>query len=203
MAQEAFAMATYIEKKIADIIRRGGNETAKVMIPLIEEAYALGWDDACREIADSAKRASASLAAQPTVTAEALVVRENPFGTSQTNPAEKKPKRAPYGLCGRAIPESFKIAGDGGIDLEMVRETGFRMEGGPKLALSSVRAALIDMVKEGEAERRNGRWFLTRSSETETAGYDHESSPAAPLDHNQGGSHETALASHLPGSADS
>jgi hypothetical protein len=142
-----------------------------------DEAYAQGWQDAVRSIVTAATNAAPN---SPRV-AEAMVSESQ--RPSRGARSSKTSTRAPYGLCARAIAASFREAGESGVDLDLVRETGFRMEGA-RLAESSVRSTLIDMVRDGLAERRNGRWFLTRS-ETETAGHAHEASPAVPLS-NQG-----------------
>jgi hypothetical protein len=153
-----------------------------------DEAYARGWQDAVRSIVTAATNAAPN---SPRI-GEAMAPEVQP--TIHRDRPLKTAGRAPYGSCIRAIAASFKEAGDSGIDLDLVRETGLRTEGA-RLAESSIRSTLIDMVREGEAERRNGRWFLTRSSETETAGHAQEAHPAAPILNHQGGSHETALAS--------
>jgi len=152
-----------------------------------DEAYAQGWQDAVRSIVTAATNAAPN---SPRV-GEAMAPEGQPTTHRERSP--KTSARAPYGLCARAIAASFREAGESGIDLDLVRETGFRMEGA-RLAESSVRSTLIDMVRTGLAERRNGRWFLTRS-ETETAGHAHKASPAAPLS-NQGGSHEGTALTH-------
>jgi hypothetical protein len=148
-----------------------------------DEAFSEGWAAAIRSIVTAATNAAPS---SPHVVDDDLT--RAAIETKQPIRREGLPgrKRAPYGLCRRAIGESFKQAGEAGIDLEMVSETGFRMEGGPKLASTSIRSTLIEMVNEGVAERRNGRWFLV-SSKTEAAGHAHEANPAATL-YNEGDS---------------
>lgn len=180
-------------ERLDAIIAKATANSAAIEVDAIRAAYELGFDDGIDHVAQTARNARSPHTSPTSVIATTVPVaaRENPFRQEQA----AAPKRAPYGLCRRAIAESFKQAGEAGIDLDVVSETGFHMEGGPKLAASSVRSTLIEMAKEGLVERRNGRWFLVRS-ETETAGRAHEANPAAPLFNSDGDSREQAPLTH-------
>jgi hypothetical protein len=179
-----------------DPMTNGKYETqdARILAVLKEardEAFSEGWAAAIHIIVTAATNAAPSSPHAVDGLTRAATETKPPIRR------ERLPgrKRAPYGLCRRAIGESFKQAGDTGIDLEMVSETGFRMEGGPKLASTSIRSTLIEMMNEGVVDRRNGRWFLV-SSKTETAGPAHEANPAAPLFNSEGDSREQAALAH-------
>jgi hypothetical protein len=176
-------------ERLKALIAKAMASGSSIIEEAIRAAYEHGFDDGITHVVKTAR--NERIARFP------VASRESPFNAN-VQPKESKPtpRRAPYGLCRRAIAEAFKITGDTGIDLEMVSETGFRMEGGPKLASSSVRSTLIEMQSAGEVARRGARWYRVSHPENETAGPGHEANPAASFAHNQGGHNGTALANH-------
>jgi hypothetical protein len=183
-----------IDERLQAIVAKALADGNAITIEAIRAAYDQGFEDGIDHIVQTARADRSSRTSTPVIAATPMAVRENPFNSSPRQAeAAPSPKRAPYGLCRRAITEAFRIAGDSGIYIEMVIETGFRMEGGLKLAASSVRSTLIEMQKASEIERRGARWYRVSHPERETAGHAHEADPAAPIPHNQGGPNGAAL----------